>query len=87
MPLPMFEKKKASSVILERRGKRPMEVNMEIAAPGADMDPGLMEAAEDVLRAINEKSPMDLARALLAAFEICDSAPHEEGPHMEGENE
>ncbi|MBK8455600.1 MAG: hypothetical protein IPL34_20180 [Thiofilum sp.] len=77
--LPMFDKKKVASVIMERRGKRDLEVNIEVEAPESDMDPGLMQAAEDLLRAIDDRSIMDIARAMKAAHEICEMYEYEEG--------
>ena len=42
----------------------------------------LHSAAEDLLSAINSKDIKAIASALRAAFELCDSEPHEEGPHV-----
>lgn len=81
--LPMFDKRTIASVIGSRRGKHPdIEINSEVEAPDSNLNPALKAAAEDVLRAIDTKSPIDLAKALKAAFDICDSEPHEEGPHI-----
>lgn len=41
----------------------------------------LLVAAEDMISAFKADSPKDLAAAIRAAFELCDSEPHEEGPH------
>lgn len=38
-------------------------------------------AAQDVIDAVHAKDVKALASALRAAFELCDSEPHEEGPH------
>lgn len=38
-------------------------------------------AAQDVLHAVESKNAKALASALRAAFELCDSEPHNEGPH------
>lgn len=74
MGLPFLDRKKMSSVISSRRGKSPdIEVNPEVEAPGSEMDPGLKSAAEDLLRAIESKSVIDLAKALKAAIEMCSS--------------
>lgn len=77
--LPFLEPKKMSSVISAKRGKVGLEEAPEVLAPGSELDPGLQEAAQDIMRAIEAKSSIDLAKAIKAAFEICDSAPHEEG--------
>lgn len=42
----------------------------------------LESAAEDILSAIASKDAKALAVAIKAAFEICDSEPHEEGEHI-----
>jgi hypothetical protein len=85
--LPFLAPKKIVSTISARRGKSPdIEVNTEAEAPGSHMAPGLKTAAEDLMRALETKSPMDIGRALQMAFEACDSEPHKEGPHInEGE--
>jgi hypothetical protein len=51
---------------------------------GEGIDADLKVVAEDVLSAIQQKSVVDLAKALKAAFEILEAAPHEEaGEEME----
>ena len=50
-------------------------------------DHGLMSAASDILDAIETKDHKKLASAIRATFQICDSEPHEEGPHLEEETE
>lgn len=77
--LPMLDKKRMSTAILQRRkGKLDVEVSPEIQKPSEDQYPELTEAATDILSAIESKSPLSLAKALKAAFEICESYPHEE---------
>lgn len=83
--LPFLEPKKMTSVIIARRGKPDLETAPEVDMSQDKMDPAMKAAAEDVMRAIEGKSVHDLARALQSAFEICDSMPHEEGPHFEEE--
>lgn len=61
------------------------EVKPEMEMGEDKVHPELKEAAEDILRAIQNKSVIDLARALEMAFYVCDSYPHEEGSHMEDE--
>lgn len=46
-------------------------------------DSGLLSAAKDLCSAIEVKDYKKAAAALKAAFQICDSEPHEEGPHEE----
>lgn len=84
--LPFLDSKKIVSVISARRGKSPdIEVNSEMEAPGQEIDPSLKSAAEDVLRAIDTKSVIDLAKALKSAFDVCDAEPQEEGEHTNEE--
>ncbi len=84
--LPFLQPKRAVSVIVSKRGKTPdVEVNPEVEAPGSDLDPGLKEAMEDFLRAYEQKSPIDMAKAFQAAFDCCESYPHEENESEEQE--
>lgn len=47
-----------------------------------DSDYDMLEsAAEDLISAVHSKDVKAVCAALRAAFEICDSQPHEEGPH------
>lgn len=48
---------------------------------GADYD-SLESAAEDLKQALDEGNVKAIAAALRAAFELCDSEPHEEGEHI-----
>lgn len=41
----------------------------------------LESAADDLIAAIHSKNSKHVAAALRAAFEMCDSEPHAEGPH------
>jgi hypothetical protein len=43
----------------------------------------LHSAAHDLMMALEAKDASAIAQALRAAFEICDSEPHIEGPHHE----
>ncbi len=50
--------------------------------PDEDADYDMLEsAAEDLKQALDEGNVKAIASALRAAFELCDSQPHEEGPH------
>jgi hypothetical protein len=42
-----------------------------------------MSAADDLISAVHMKDSKAVADALKAAFEICDSMPHEEGQHLD----
>lgn len=48
-----------------------------------DKDAAIHSAAQDLINAVHSKDPKATADALRSAFEICDSEPHEEGPHVE----
>lgn len=53
-----------------------------------DDDSMAMEAcADDMIRAIHSKDSKMLAKAMKAAFDIMEASPHEEGPHLNEENE
>lgn len=76
--LPFLPKKNVGSVV-SQVGKS----DFTPAAEKSDMDPGKLQAAEDILRAIESKSPHDLAKALSAAFSMYES--QEEPSEVEGE--
>lgn len=69
--LPFLKRSRQVGVIVEqRKADRPEEASE-------------MEAcAQDLLSAIEAKDVKGIASALQAAFELADSTPHEEGPHM-----
>ena len=52
-----------------------------------DDDQALIAAAQDIMRAINMKDYKHLALALRSAFQILDSEPHDEGPHLNEEEQ
>lgn len=79
--LPFFHPKRAVAVIVARRGKPDVEVKSE--AGGKDLPDGLLECAEDMLRASDERSAIGLAQALKSAFQILESQPHEEADSEE----
>lgn len=78
--LPFLQPKKIATLMVSRRGKPGVAAKNEVV-PGDGENPGLISAAEDLMSAIEQKSRVDIARALRAAFEICDAEPHNEGPH------
>lgn len=49
---------------------------------GADAYDSLHSAAEDLLKAVEAKNVKGIAEALRAAFELCESEPHEEEEHI-----
>ncbi len=66
-PLPFLDEKKQSGGV--------------VGSTTIGVDPGLTAAAFELIKAIEAKDTAGVARALKNAFELCDSQPHEEGPH------
>lgn len=51
--------------------------------PDDDSDyDGLQAAADDLIQAIANGDSKGVAAALRAAFDLCDSEPHQEGEHV-----
>lgn len=72
--LPFLKKSQDASVSM------PIEPVTRKPDDDSDYD-GLHAAADDLIAAIHSKNTSGVAAALRAAFELCDSEPHEEGPH------
>lgn len=51
---------------------------------GEESFDSLEVAAQDLIDAIHSKNVKAVSEALRAAFELCDSEPHVEGPHTNG---
>lgn len=77
--LPWLAPKKQASVIIAKRVGDKTEAEHE----EGEHPPGLMAAAEDLISAVHAKDAKAVASAIYAAFEMCEEAPHEEGPHIE----
>ena len=56
----------------------PVSMNRE---PDHEFD-GLEYAAEDLMRAIHTRDIKAVTAALRAVFQLMESQPHEEGPHV-----
>lgn len=82
--LPFLKQKRESGVIM--RVRSPDGISSEQSSEDSNSDEGLMMAAEDICKGVESKDYKRIAAAFRAAFEILDSQPHEEGPHLE-ENE
>lgn len=81
--LPFLNPRKSAGVIIAKRVGDKTEPMHEEGEP----EPGLMAAAEDLISAVHMKDAKAVAEAFKAAFEVCESYPHEEGPHTgEGED-
>ena len=82
--LPFLNKKKqvsGSGIVTEYRGPDEAE-----EAPEPYNESDLKDCAAALMHYIQANDAEGVARALKEAFELCDSAPHEEGPHTnEGE--
>lgn len=77
-----MQPKKISTLIIARRGKSDIQdVKPEVAMNPSEDDMALHSAAEDLMRAIDDRSISAIAKAFKAGFLICDSEPHVEGPH------
>jgi galactokinase/mevalonate kinase-like predicted kinase len=81
--LPFLEPKKMAGIVMMKMKNNSSEAEKEEGEPMPEM----LAAAEDILSAIAMKDAKALADALHAAFMIADSMPHEEGEHMEEEEE
>ncbi len=80
--LPFLQARKSAGVIMAKRvGDKTEPMHEE-----GEHEPGLMAAAEDLISAVHSKDANAVADAFKAAFEVCESCPHEEGPHI-GEGE
>lgn len=71
-----FLKAKSSSAILDRAPDEQPEEENDPNAP-------IQACAQDLINAIHAKDVAGAAEAIKSAFEILDSMPHEEGPHIE----
>lgn len=88
MPLPFLKHKNDSGIAGMLIAKRkPDGAGMSSPSPAEteteeskDSD-GIDSAASDLIVAVHARDSKAVAAALRAAFEICDSEPHEEGEH------
>lgn len=74
--LPFLKKSQDASVS--------MSADHKMREPDEDAEEydSLHSAAEDLIKSIHSKDIKSVAEALRAAFELCDSEPHEEGEHV-----
>lgn len=73
--LPFLKDKKEASV-----SAPPSTITRESDDESDSFD-SLEVAAQDLCDAIHSRNYKAVAEALRAAFELCESEPHEEGPH------
>lgn len=80
MPLPFLAhnkiRKDQPNLIVQHREPDDKESEQD------DLTEGLKAVALDLLHAIESKDISRIAEAFKAGFELCDSSPHEEGPHI-----
>lgn len=73
--LPFLKKQNEASASM------PADKQMRKPDDGAEYDV-MHSAAQDLIDAVHAKDVKGVAEALKAAFELADSQPHEEGPHI-----
>ena len=83
--LPFLKPKHIADVIVASK-KPGGEVSNDHEEESEEIEP-MKACAEDLIKAVHDKDVDAVAQALHAAFEIADSMPHEEGPHIEGDEE
>lgn len=66
---------------MEGSSSEPVEIKKREPDEESDYD-GLHACAEDLMNAVHAKDIPGIAEALRAAFQVCDSEPHEEGEHI-----
>lgn len=85
------DKKKIAQIIVGKFGKDAAERNAEAFEERAgepekpEIDEGLLAVAEEAQAALNRKDAAAFAKAMKDFVYMCDSMPHEEGPHEEEE--
>ena len=65
----------------EASGSGPIE-SVERKSDSEEEYDALESAADDLIAAVHAKDTKGAAAALRAAFQLADSEPHEEGPHI-----
>lgn len=81
------KKKGLAALIISMKGKKPEgpAEDPEMGSgesPGGD-DMGLEAAAQELIDAVGSQDAAGVASALRNSFSILESAPHEEGEHIE----
>lgn len=86
MPLPFLKNNRSNvaGLIIQRRAA---DGTPQTDPEKDNKDDGLRSCAQDLIKAVQAGNEDSVASALRAAFEILDSEPHEEGPHIESEDE
>lgn len=74
--LPFLKKKNESAGIIGEASLKNGEIQMDEEMSDLEM------VMEELIAAVQAGDAKGAASAMQAAFQICDSAPHEEGPHL-----
>lgn len=85
MGLPWLKNKQASQTGISVEYRKPDESKDE--SPSESDDSGMEACAEDLMKGIDMRDKKQVVSAIKAMFEIMDSMPHEEGPHINDESE
>jgi len=78
MSLPLFDKKRMATTIMERRNKDGTRGASAEVTPEDSEGSDLKNLSVDLLQAIERKSPDEIAKAFEAMFKCCESYPHDE---------
>lgn len=75
------DNKKMATLIMAKMGKQPQEAPQ--SEDGAEMDDSaaLKAAGEELMQALESKSPLAVMEALKAAIELCESPEEEAAEH------
>lgn len=62
-------------------GAASSDIESKVREPDDEGHESLLLICEELIHAVHAKDVRGTAEALKAAFELCDSEPHEEGSH------
>lgn len=82
--LPFLKSKPAQVAGIVVKIRKPDSDDQDAKEPHKE-DNGLEACAHDLINAVHARDVKGVQEALKAAFEICESYPHEEGPHEDEE--
>jgi 2C-methyl-D-erythritol 2,4-cyclodiphosphate synthase len=72
-----------AGIVVKMRKPDEKDEGDEIPEESDDKDAAIHACADDLIKAVHSQDIKGVAEALRSAFEIMDSEPHEEGPHVE----
>lgn len=85
--LPFLKKPQTSSIIIKRMGQPDTKAMPEKDMSNDAISDDMRQCAEQLMRAIESKSVVELAHAMKAMCQMIDMEPHIEGPHSDEEEE